>query len=266
MRSSRSFTASLMSARYFMAKGEEVKGVDSQQGAGYKGGAMAQKETKRRLPRKKIKEPDEFRTWGSRALDYVIAHRRAFTAVAVIVAAIVVSSVIWIRYQQRREERAYALLSEGIEGVHSEKEISEKIAPFDKLLKEYPGSRASTFALLYRANLLIDEGKGKEAEADIERLLRREVPPSIRVLALSTMGEILFREKKWERSRDYFQKALGMGEEWPRSYLLLKIASCEERMGKKKEALSHYKELLKTNPPPDVALYVRIKIEELEGK
>jgi len=235
-------------------------------GAGYKEGAMARRETKKRLPRKKIKEPDEFRTWGSRALDYIIAHRRAITALVIMVAVIVASSVIWIRYQQRREEKAYALLSEGIEGIHSKKEISEKIAPFDKLLREYPGSRASSFALLYRANLLLEEGKGEEAEADIERLLRREIPSSVRVLAYSTMGEIYFRRKEWEKSKEFFKKALEGGERWPRSYLLMKIASCEEKMGRIKEALTHYKDLLKSSPPADVALYIRVKVKELEGK
>src|SRR5208337_1554898 len=69
---------------------------------------------KTRITKKTLKKPDEFVTWGSKAMAYVLSHATYIVLGVVLVAAIIVAAYLWRQHQTTREEMAFTLLGKGI--------------------------------------------------------------------------------------------------------------------------------------------------------
>jgi hypothetical protein len=73
---------------------------------------------KRRIPKKKLKEPDEFITWGSRFMNYILSHVRYIVLGILLLGVIILGFILWRQHMIASDERAFGLLGKGIHLYH----------------------------------------------------------------------------------------------------------------------------------------------------
>ena len=221
---------------------------------------MARRKARRRITRRQLKEPDEFRTWASRLLESLSVHKVAITLSFLALIGVVLSLSLWRSYQGRREEVAFSLLGGGIEIYHQGGDPTEKL---DQIIKTYPGTKGASLARLYRAKVSLNKGEWDKALDDLKVLSQKDLPSTLRVITYCLMGEAYMGKEEWEEAKAKFLKAKEGEGRWISLYALLKLALCEEREGHLKEAKSYYSQFLRLNPPEPLSLFSKLKIKEL---
>ncbi|OGP53163.1 MAG: hypothetical protein A2Y65_06700 [Deltaproteobacteria bacterium RBG_13_52_11] len=221
---------------------------------------------KMRISKKKLKEQDEFITWGSKAMNYALTHIGYIALGVFLVAAIVVALFIWRQHQAASEEMAYTLLGKGIALYHQEQKREEALSAFSQLIKDYPRTKAGEVALLYRGRCYMLQKDYDQAIKDFELSLKRSSTPLLRAIALNALGNSYWAKGEYRKAIDFFQQVLSSGEEWLKPSALLQMGMCWEKLGEKKKATEAYQESLKLELPSPWGTVAQIRLKKLGGK
>jgi tetratricopeptide (TPR) repeat protein len=221
---------------------------------------------KRRIPKKKLKEPDEFVTWGSKVTNYVLTHIGFIAVGAFLVAAIIVALFLWRQHQVTSEEVAYALLGKGVALYHQNERREEALSAFSQLIKDYPRTKGGQVALLYRGRYYMLRQEYDLAVEDFQLSLKRSSQPLLRAIALNALGNSYWAKRDYHRAIDYFRQVVASGEGWLKPYALLQIGMCWEKLGEKKKAVETYQESLKLLPPSPWGTLAKTRLKKLGGK
>jgi len=220
---------------------------------------------KRRIPKKKLKEPDEFITWGSQAMAYALSHIRYIALGVLLVAAIIAALFLWRQHQAASEEMAFALLGKGITLYQQEEKREEALPIFSELIKDYPRTRAGKVALLYRGRGYMLKRDYDFAIADFELFLKRSSQPLLRVIALNALGNSYSATGEYQRAIDRFQQVIASGEAWLKPYVLLQMGLCWEKLGEKEKAIEAYQESLALELPSPWGTLAKTRLKKLGG-
>jgi len=221
---------------------------------------------KRRIPKKKLREPDEFITWGSQAMTYVLSHIRYIVLGVLLIAAITAALFLWWQHRAATEEMAFTLLGKGITLYQQEEKREEALSIFSELIADYPRTRAGKIALLYRGRGSMLQRNYDSAIADFELFLKESSQPFLRVVALNALGNSYSATGEYQRAIDRFQQVLASGDAWLKPYVLLQMGVCWEKLGEKEKAIAAYQESLTLELPPPWGTLARVRLKELEGK
>jgi len=221
---------------------------------------------KRRITKKKLKEPDEFITWGSRVVNYVLAHLRYIGLGILLVVVIILALFFWRQHLTASEEMAFTLLGRGISLYHQEEKVGEALQVFTEVIKDHPRIKAGEVALLYRGRCYMLQKDYDQAIADFELFLKRSSGTFLRTIALNALGNSYVAKGEHRRAIDCFQQVLSSGEEWLKPYVLLQMGMCWEKLGEGKKASHAYQESLKLSPPAPWATLARLRLKKLGEK
>jgi len=221
---------------------------------------------KRRIPKKKLREPDEFITWGSQAMTYVLSHIRYIVLGVLLIAAITAALFLWWQHRAATEEMAFTLLGKGITLYQQEEKREEALLIFSELITDYPRTRAGKIALLYRGRGSMLQQDYDSAIADFELFLKESSQPFLRVIALNALGNSYSAMGEYQRAIDRFQQVLASGDVWLKPYVLLQMGMCWEKLGEKEKAIEAYQESLTLELPPPWGTLARVRLKKLEGK
>lgn len=221
---------------------------------------------KMRISKKKLKEPDEFITWGSKAMNYALTHIGYMVLGVFLVVAIIVSLFIWRQHEATSEEMASMLLGKGIALYQQEQRREEALSVFSQVVKDYPRTKGGEVALLYRGRYYMLQKDYDQAIKDFELSLKRSSAPFLRAIALNALGNSYWAKGDCRKAIDLFQKVLPSGEEWLKPYVLLQIGMCWEKLGEKKKATEAYQESLKSELPSPWGTVAKIRLKKLGGK
>lgn len=229
---------------------------------------------KRKILKKKLKEPDEFITFTQKAILFLKDHFKAITTVSVIIVLIIVSVFIYFKWEEKKEHEAQRAFSQAIEAYRvassssyesSAKEYKNSLERFNQIISQYPKTSSGKLSLLYKGNIHLKLGEFEEAIRSYNEFLKKGVKERIyRVFALEGLGYAYEGKKDYKKAIEAFSKIIEIGESFDVANAYLSIGRCEERLGRNKEALENYKKFLTLSPKSFQADIIIKKISNLE--
>jgi len=223
---------------------------------------------KKRIPRKKLKEPDEFLTFTTKAIQFAL-RQRVWILTGLLVLVVVVIGWGIIRYlSEVAESKAYAILEKGrvcyITATSRDDRLrayNESAKQFEELLKKYSGSKAYRLALLNYANYSYDVGMYQKAiELYKEGIKVFSDNPAIIGFLLSNLGYCYEELKDYKSASEYFKKIIDMKNEFLKGEAYFHLGLIYEAQKDIEKAVEQYKKVVHDYPD---TLYVEIAKDRL---
>jgi tetratricopeptide (TPR) repeat protein len=229
---------------------------------------------KKKITKKKLKEPDEFISFTEKAFHFVSKHHKKLTAGGIIFLILLSSSFFYQRWERKKEEGAYRKFSLAVEiyqmvdspqreGSLSEyKNILEK---FEEILTKFPKTSSGKLSLLYKGNIHLRLGEFGEATKLYQTFLQKAGKEKLyRLFAWEGLGYAYEGKKDYEKAVNAYQEVLKLGGSSQWGDIYLSIGRCYEKLGKNKESLENYKAFLEVSQKSSMANAILRKISHLE--
>jgi tetratricopeptide (TPR) repeat protein len=229
----------------------------------------------KKIPKKKLKEPDEFISSTERAFAFIRDHSKVIAIGGIVLVVLILSITLYQNWRHQKEvdaDRRLTSLLELYQGVSSPdrqgspENYKTLLAKFDETIQQFPRTSAARLSFLYKGNIHLQLGEFDEARTAFETFLKKGGKGKLfRFFALEGIGYAYEGKKEYEEAVKSYKKVVEMGAEAQMIEVYLRIGHCYEKLGKKKEALENYKAFLKAAPKSSAANFVLRKISSLEG-
>jgi tetratricopeptide (TPR) repeat protein len=229
---------------------------------------------KKKITKKKMKEPDEFVTLTEKAFVYITQHLRPIVTGGIIFLILLLSIYIFYRWEAKKEGEAQQKFNLAVETYQiasspykegSIQEYKDVLKKFDEVAAEFPRTSSGKLSILYKGNIHL---RLREFEEEIKAyqsfLQKGEGEKLYRLFALEGLGYAYEGKKDYEKALTTFQKIVEMGESFELANAYLNIGRCEETLGKNKEALESYKNYLKVSQKSYMTNIILRDISRLE--
>jgi tetratricopeptide (TPR) repeat protein len=229
----------------------------------------------KKIPKKKLREPDEFISSTEKAFLFVKGHSKPIAIGGIILVVIILSTFLYQQWKHQKEvdaDRRLASLLELYQGVSSpyregsQENYKTLLAKFDETIQQFPRTSAGRLSYLYKGNIHLQLEEFEEAKTAFQTFLKKGGKRKLfRSFALEGLGYAYEGKKEYEEALKSYQEIVEMGAEAQMARVYLRIGHCYEKQGKNKEALESYKTFLKASPKSPAANSVLRKISSLEG-
>jgi len=229
---------------------------------------------KKKIPKKKLKQPDEFITLTERILLYLKTQIKRIFVLGGIILIIMISIYLLKIWEEKKEENAREKFNLAIEiyqkasyATHetSFKEYKDLLKKFDELISEFPRTTSGRLSILYKGNVHLRLGKFDEAINTFQEFLKKKEKQKLyNIFALEGLGYAYEGKSDYENAIKYFKKVIEIGEGFQVSNAYFHIGICEERLGRKMEAIDNYRNFLNTSQKSFLSNMVIKKISNLE--
>jgi len=230
--------------------------------------------TKKKITKKKLKEPDEFISFTQQAFLFITQHFKKVVTAGIIVLALILFIVLYQMWEKQKEVEAYRDFGLAMEmyrkagSMDRERlpsEYKNVLARFDEVITKFPGTSSGRFSLLYKGNIDLQMGEFEEAIKAYQAFLEKAGEEKLyRLFALEGLGYAYQGKKDYENALRTYQKIAEMGEGIQTADAYLNRGLCYERLGKNKEALENYKAFLKVSQKSVMTNLILRKISSLE--
>lgn len=230
--------------------------------------------SKKRIIKKKLKEPDEFITLTERAYLSVTHHPKSITVGAGIVLVLLLFIFFFQKWEKKNSENAYQMFNSVVETYQmvsspyregSPQEYKNVIERFNEVIAKFPKTPSGKLAFLYQANIYLRLGEFDEAIKAYESYLEKAGKEKLyRAFAMEGLGYSYEGKRDYEKAINAYQKLIDLGERFQLANAHLGLGRCYEKMGKTKEALENYKSFIKISQTSQMANIVLRKISSLE--
>lgn len=229
---------------------------------------------RRKIIRKKLKEPDEFISLTEKAFLFVSHYLKQIIIGGIVVLVIILIAVFFQRWENKKEADADQKLSLAVELYQrvsspyregSPAEYKSAMEKFNEVVSNFPGTMSGKLALLYGANIHLRLAEFGEAIKEYQGFLQKIGKGKIyRLLALEGMGYAYEGMKDYEKAVQAYQKILEKGERVDLADAYLDMGRCYEKLGKNKEAVENYRAFLKIADKSSMANAILRKVSLLE--
>ncbi|MCD6453690.1 MAG: tetratricopeptide repeat protein [Candidatus Aminicenantes bacterium] len=185
----------------------------------------------KRSERHKIKK-DEFSTFMISFIKAVSPYWRELAVTLVIVLVVLIAGFSYKAYMLSREKKANFLIGKYI--------ASGKEPVLEKFPTPFPQMKA-----LIKAAKLADEKKNDKAIETIRNTPHKGI---LRNYLYFMEGELLAEKGNCEEAIKVWQKVNNEDEDFPYDALLAHMGRCQFKLGKEKEAISSYNQLISLYP------------------
>ncbi len=229
---------------------------------------------KRKIIKKKLKQPDEFISFTEHGLRFVSRNYRWIIGGGVVLGVILAAFFLFQKWEEKREAEAHQLFAAAMEryqvlespyreGASTDyKSLAEK---FDEVITKFPRTASGRISFLYKGNLHLKLEEFDPAIKAYEAFLEKAGDEKIyRFFALEGLGYAHEGKKSYEKAIEAYQRMIEMGEGVQVANAHLNKGRCYEALGKKKEALESYKAFLELAPKGMMANLVSGKVSHLE--
>jgi len=229
---------------------------------------------KRKIIKKKLKEPDEFISFTDHAFRFIVRYYRQIITGVVILGVLLGAFFLFQKWEEKKEGEAYQVFGTALqlyqmvdspyrEGSTADyKSLMEK---FDEVITKFPRTSSGKLSLLYKGNLHLKLGEFDDAIKAYETFLEKAGKEKFyRLLAMEGLGYAHEGKKEYEKAVEAYERMLGAGEGLQIANAYLSKGRCYEKLGKKNEALESYKTFLKVAPKAMMANLVAERISQLE--
>lgn len=230
---------------------------------------------RRKIIKKKLKEPDEFISFTEQAFIFVKGHLKKIATGGIVLFLILLSIFLFQKWEEKKEGDAYQKFDSAMEiyvtlnSPNREASISEYknlLEKFDEVIKEFPRTSSGKFSLLYVGNIHLHLGEFDEAIKAYQAFLQKAGKEKLyRYFGMEGLGYAYEEKKDYEKALEAYQKILEIGDRFPMAEPYLEMGRCYEKLGKKKEALDNYKAFLKVSPKSMMTNVILEKVSNLEN-
>jgi len=228
----------------------------------------------KKIIKKKLKEPDEFITLTERSYLFVTQHARSIAMGAGIVLVLLLSIVLFQKWDKGNEGNANKMLTSVIETYQmvsspyregSSQEYKDVLERFSEIITKFPRTSSGKLAVLYKGNIYLRLGEFDEAIKAYESYLEKAGKEKLyRAFVMEGLGYSHEGKKDYGKAIDSYQKLINLGEGFQLANAHLGMGRCYEKMGKTREALEHYRSFLNASPKSQMANIVLRKMSNLE--
>jgi hypothetical protein len=197
--------------------------------------------TKKKISRKKLREPDEFVSTTTQILEYVSDNWKVFVAGGVVLLLVVGGVFMWRAGKIKTDKKAFALYhviqKETTAPSKTDQTAVSVCGAWDKLKNKFPGTPAAMYGALRQTACFIENRayqKGVEEAASL--LQNRGTPGVVRVLALFLKGCGLEEKKAYREAEAAFQALLKDPENFLKDTTRYHLYLCQLNKGDKKKA------------------------------
>ncbi len=229
---------------------------------------------KKKITKKRLREPDEFVSYTERAFLFITHHVKPIVVGVIIVLTLALSVFLYQKWERGKEGEAYRKFSSAqylyqmVSSPYREGSLSEYknvLEKFAEVIAKFPNTSSGKIALLYQGNIHLQLGEFEEAIKSYQTFLRKVGKEKLyRIFALEGLGYSYEGKKDYEKALQSYQKIVEEGESFQLGNAYLNMGLCYEKLGKNKEALESYKASLKVSQKSVMADEVLRKISILE--
>ena len=225
----------------------------------------------RRIPQKRLKEPDEFISTTARIISWTVENLKLILIGIIIGVLVVVSLVFWRIRTRNREVEALNSFYRALEMLTSAEDPSSKgyqeaIDEFGRIQREYPRTEAVQLAQLQLGQGFLNSKQYDKAMETYRKFLDSDPREELyRLLALQNLGYAYEGQGDYQRALDSYQSLVSEGESFLQPWGYFNVGRCYEKLGKREEALKAYGIFLEKFPDSAMASLVKNKIGVLEG-
>jgi tetratricopeptide (TPR) repeat protein len=226
---------------------------------------------RRRISKKKLREPDEFISTAARVLLWTKQNLKLILMGVIIGALVVFSIIVWRIKAKTREAEAFNAFYRASEILMSAEDPSSKgyqeaLDEFERVQREFSRTDAADLAQLQLGQGLLRLKQYDKAVEIYRKFLdgnpRRKLH---RLFAYQNLGYAYEGLGDYQRALDSFQELVDMGESFLQPWGYLNIARCNEKLGRRDEALGNYRIFLEKFPDSTMIPMVKSKTGALEG-
>jgi tetratricopeptide (TPR) repeat protein len=228
----------------------------------------------KKIIKKKLKEPDEFITLTERSYLFVTQHARSIAMGAGIVLVLLLSIVLFQKWDKGNEGNANKMLTSVIETYQmvsspyregSSQEYKDVLERFSEIITKFPRTSSGKLAVLYKGNIYLRLGEFDEAIKAYESYLEKAGKEKLyRAFVMEGLGYSHEGKKDYEKAIDSYQKLIDLSEGFQLANAHLGMGRCYEKMGKTREALEHYRSFINASPKSQMTNIVLRKMSNLE--
>lgn len=226
---------------------------------------------RRRISKRKLKEPDEFMSTAARTISWTRENLRLILIGFIIVALVAFSMVLWRIRTKKKEVEAFNSFHRASEILMSAEDPSargyqEAMDEFERIRREYPDTDAGQLAQLQLGQGFLEQKQYDRAVETYRTFLDSNPKESLyRLFALQNLGYAYEGQGDYQNALNSFQELIDMGESFLQPWGYLNIGRCYEKLGKKEEALRNYRRFLEKFPDSAMASTAKHKIGILGG-
>jgi tetratricopeptide (TPR) repeat protein len=230
---------------------------------------------RKKVIRKKLKEPDEFISFTEQAFLFVTQHYKKIVLGGIILLTVVLSIFLFEKWEEKREGEAYQKFRFALEIYQmtgssyredSPEEYRKALEGFDEVISKFSRTSSGKLSMLYKGNLHFRLGEFDEAIKAYEAFLSKAGQEKLyRSFALEGLGYAYGGKKDYEKALDAYQKIVTIGDHFQMADAYFNIGRCYEKLGKKKEALENYKSFLKASKTSVMTNVILEKVSQLEN-
>ncbi len=222
----------------------------------------------RKIPRKKLKQQDEFYSYSMQLLDWVVKNWKL--TVGGLACFFAILFIIWgvNSYITTLQDKNMTLFDQGLTLFQQAStdpgnlKNAEKI--FEEVKKSY-GRNVSSKGLLYLGNIHYKEGNYQQAIADYSELYRRaggkQPLKDLSILGLAYSHE---SQKEYDKAVSYLQEIIKSSDSVLKDQAYLALARCYEAMNDKDKSLATYQQALEKFPQAPWKNEVETRLEVLK--
>jgi len=229
---------------------------------------------KKKIIKKKLKEPDEFISFTDHAFRFISHHYKRIIAGGVILGVLMAAFFLFQKWEEKKEGEAYQPFGNALELYQmldspyregSPADYKSLIEKFDEVITKFPSTSSGKLSVLYKGNLHLKLREFDEATKAYETFLQKAGKEKFyRLLAMEGLGYAHEGKKEYEKAVEAYERMLAMGEGLQVANAYLSKGRCFEKLGKNKEALESYKTFLNLAPKAMMANLVSERISQLE--
>jgi len=211
------------------------------------------KKRKIKISRKQLlNEPDEFITFSSKLLKFIIDHKNQIAIVVTVIFLFLAAFSGWRYFLNKAEDKASISLDRNITRYESikvkegaNKAYLEVEKDFQLLLKKYSGRHGGKLARIIFANICYNAGKLDQAIALYKKSLRDfEDEPFIKNLILNSLGYVYEKKKDYTGAVQYFEMTAQGPQSDLKNEAWYNLGRLYSREGDKEKSLQAYSKIV----------------------
>ncbi|MEA3429283.1 MAG: tetratricopeptide repeat protein [Thermodesulfobacteriota bacterium] len=226
---------------------------------------------KKRITRKQLlKKPDEFISFSSRLLQFMIKYKVQISFAVGVIAlfVIVVSGILY--FSNKAENRAFALLNQAVIGYNfilkdngPEKAYQDIGQDFNFIIKKYSRRDAAKLAGLIYANICYNAGDYEKATALYDKSLKDfKNHPSIKTFILSATGYNHEEKNDYKAAVNSFETIVSQSGAIMKDEALFNLGRLYAAMGENEKSMAAFKKIISEHTD---SIYVEFAREKVSG-
>ena len=199
-----------------------------------------------------LKEPDEFITISGKLIGFMVAYKNQLTyALGIIVALALIFSAFRF-FSIRSENRASALLGQGLAKYEKLKQDEQPLEAYDQvsadfqlILDKYGSKQNGKIARLTYANICYETGKYEQAIKLYKSSLEDfEKHPTIHNQVVSSLGYAYEQQADYTSAASYFEQLSAAPDTTMRSEALYRLGWLYDKLGQSEKSKEAYNKII----------------------